>query len=126
MAKIWKEAFDAERHRDYMTTKHLAGWLPGDGRGGVDRAHSFVRPHWVYFVREGDFTFQFHSLEQVQECLDYFEAATHPSSRTPGIDLEHYWQRWFERLPAGLLSGQRRVRIGRALSRALETFKREA
>jgi len=122
MAKIWKEPFDASRHRDFMTTSHTGGFLPGDGSGGLDHEHPLMQPHSVYFVREGDFTFQFHSLDQLRECLEYFSAQVHESTRTPGPILEHYWNLWFERLPSGLMSGQRKQRIVKALTRALERF----
>lgn len=119
MAKSWKEKFDPAKHRDFMSTSHVGGFLPGDGLGGLDNSHPLMQMHWVYFVREGDFTFQFHSLAQMRECLNYFEADTHPSTMLPSITLEHYWQRWFERLPAGLRSGRRKVRIIKALRDAL-------
>ena len=39
--------------------------------------------------------------------------------------LEHYWQRWFERLPRWLSEEPRRARVVSALSRALEAFESE-
>jgi hypothetical protein len=76
-------------------------------------------------VREGNFTFQFHSLAQIKECLEHFEAVAHPSTMLPNITLEHYWQRWFERLPTGLRSGRRKIRIIKALRKALTRFSEE-
>lgn len=106
MAKIWKEPLDVERHRDFISGAQDAGGVP------INKKSS---DGWVYFVRECGFIFQFASLEQLRQALDYFSTTVHPPNRVPGISLEHYWQRWFERLPPGLTGGQKRVRISKAL-----------
>jgi hypothetical protein len=66
------------------------------------------------------FTFQFFSIEQVRDCLAYYERKTHPSSRL-SIGAADHWeaQRWFDRLPMYLLEEPKRARVVRALSRAL-------
>jgi hypothetical protein len=74
---------------------------------------------WVYFVRECSFTFQFATVDQIRECRDYFASRLHRARRLPGITLEHYWQRWFERLPPGLIAEPKRDRVLKALERAL-------
>ena len=57
---------------------------------------------WVYFVDVAAFTFQFQSLAQMNECLEFFRQKIHPTSIQPDVTLEHYWQRWYERLPRWL------------------------
>lgn len=77
---------------------------------------------WVYFVRECSFTFQFVTLDQLKECLEWFEKKIHPSSREYNNGLEHYWQRWYERLPKGLTRESKRIKIAKALKKAYEEF----
>ena len=74
---------------------------------------------WAYFVRVNGFTFEFVSVDQIREALEYCREKVHPARRQPGITLEHYWQRWFERLPKGLLRGKKRDEVVAALERAL-------
>ncbi|MEL6368521.1 MAG: hypothetical protein AAFQ16_11245, partial [Pseudomonadota bacterium] len=95
MAKIWKEPLDPDVHRDLMS---------GIGDGGCC-INTESSDGFVYFVRECSFTFQFASPEQIEIARDYFTRKTHP-----GVTLEHYWQRWFERLPKGLIGGSNRTR----------------
>ena len=117
MARIWKEKFDAAKHRDFMTGYQDAGGVLSDSP-----RDNLVRK-WVYFVRVVSFTFQFHSLDQIEAARDYFSKTVHPARREAGHDLEHYWQRWFERLPPGLQGGTKRPKILKALEEALGTFK---
>jgi hypothetical protein len=119
MATFWKEPVDPARHRDFMGGGYqgdgvldVGGWpiIPADTDG------------WVYFVRVASFTFSFVSLEQLEGALSFFDRTVHPARRRPGPRLEHYWQRWFERLPPGLVGGSKRSRIHRALMTALSAF----
>jgi hypothetical protein len=112
MARIWREQLDLERHRDFM-----AG--ADDGGRPIDPLSS---DGWVYCVRECSFTFQFATVDQIQQCRDYFAAKLHPARRKPGVSLEHYWQLWFERLPPGLLAESKRLRVLKALEKALIQF----
>lgn len=116
MSKHWKEPIDPSRHRDFMF---------GSGDGGYPRSAppDPLIPDWAYFVRVNSFTFEFASLDQIRQCLSYCRQKTHPSTRKPGITLEHYWQRWFERLPKGLLRGTKRERVVAALERAPKDFE---
>lgn len=109
----WKEPLDVRRHRDYVSGAQDAGGCP------VDPSTS---DGWVYFVRTCSFTFSFATLGQLREASDYFWQRIHPARREAGHELEHYWQRWFERLPAGLIGGSKRPRVRRALARALASF----
>jgi hypothetical protein len=110
---MWREQLDPTRHRDFMVGHQDAGGVPIEPRASDG---------WVYFVRECSFTFSFMSIAQLRECREYFSARLHPSHRVPGVYLEHYWQRWFERLPAGLIADPKRSRILKALDRALVMF----
>ena len=102
-----------------MSTTHIGG-LP------VEPSQNRLIPRYVYFVAVSGFTFQFVSLEQMQECLAWFSHKTHPSSREPGVTLEHYWQRWFERLPQWLSEEPKRKKVIKALQRALNDFTNES
>jgi hypothetical protein len=117
MARIWKESVDPTRHVDYMATTHVGGFP-------VDPSPDRLIEREVYFVEVCGFTFQFQSLDQVHEALAHFEQKIHPTSRWPGITLEHYWQRWYERLPQWLLEEPKRRRVVAALRRAADTFSR--
>ncbi len=114
MARYWTEPFDPLRHRDFMRSYQSPGGTTVErtGPGAV-----------VYFVRECSFTFSFMTLEQLDEAIGFFSARTHPMRREPGHVLEHYWHRWFERLPAGLTGGSQRTRILRALKKAAGHFR---
>ena len=114
--KIWKEKTDPEKHRDYVATSHIGG-MP------VDRPKDNLIESWVYFVKEAGFTFQFVTLAQLETCIDYFSHKTHPSTKSFNNEHEHYWQRWFERLPPGLL--KKREKVLKTLLEARQTFKKE-
>ncbi len=113
MANFWTEALDPKRHKDFMS-----GFVP-DGGAAINEP---TGSRLVYFVRECGFTFQFQSLAQLDEALRYFEAEEHPSGRVPHDAEEHWFHRWFERLPAGLNAHSKRERIVRALRRARDSF----
>jgi hypothetical protein len=102
-----------------MSTNYLGG-LP---RKGV--ADPLI-PAYSYFVRECGVTLEFASLEQLREAIEWFSMPSHGSSRLPDVDDEHYWQRWFERLPKGLAAEPKRGRIAAALESALRRFERGA
>jgi hypothetical protein len=119
MAQIWAELYDCAKHQDRMLG------VPGiPSRGPVPQS---LETHRVYFVRVCSFTFEFHSIQQIRECLAFFSRKVRPSSRAslaglcPGFE---HWeaQRWFDRLPMRLLEERRRVPIAQALSQALERF----
>ena len=92
------------------------------GRGRPVPPQDDILTHWVYFVAVCSFTFEFHSLEQVRTCLDYFRGKIHPSSMEPGVTQEHYWQPWQQRLPLRLFEEAKRKRVVHALERALSDF----
>jgi hypothetical protein len=111
MAKVWKEQLDRSRHSNKMDA--LVMYPPKVG--GLDR--------WVYFVRVCSFTFEFHSVDQIRACLDYYSQKIHPSSRLDvGSADSSEMQRWYERLPMHLLEEPKRQKVVKALSLALEEF----
>lgn len=61
-----------------MSTTHLWGMLL--------KGSKYKTAKWVYFVKECSFTFQFVSLEQIEEYINYFEHKVHPTS----IAIAHY------------------------------------
>ena len=74
----------------------------------------------VLMVHVASFTFHFFSVEQIRDCLAYYSQKIHSSSRVP-IGAADHWevQRWFERLPMYLLEEPKRVKVVKALERAL-------
>jgi hypothetical protein len=78
----------------------------------------------VYFVRVCSFTFEFHSIQQLQACLDFYSRKIQPSSRQ-SIGAADHWEceRWFERLPLFLREEPKRQKVVKALREALKEFK---
>jgi len=62
MPRYWKEPLDTDKHRDFMSDRSVGG------RSVVPPRDNLL-PHWVYFVNVCSFTFQFHSLQQIEQCL---------------------------------------------------------
>ena len=112
MASFWKEELDPSKHRDFMS-----GFGP-DGGAELDASSQ----GWVFFVRECGFTFQFVGIDQLERALRYFSSKTHESSRVSHDAHGHWYHRWYERLPAGLVRGSKRERIRKALERAYQSF----
>ena len=89
-------------------------------------ARDIVRPI-VFFVDVAGFTFEFLTLAQIETALAFFSQKVRPTSRWPypvaGIS---HWeaQRWFERLPKGLLKESRRPKVVAALQATLAEFGR--
>jgi hypothetical protein len=117
MSRIWKERFDPAKHRDFMTGFQAPGGLT------LEPERDKLIDKWVYFVRVASFTFQFQSVGQIAEARDYFSKTIHPARRVAERGLEHYWQRWFERLPRGMQGGTKRVKVLKALEEALGRFR---
>lgn len=85
-------------------------------------------PYKVCIVKVCGFSFQFHSLIQLELCLDYYSIKHHPSSRLPVYTQylgEDRWetQRWFDRLPPYLLEKSKRPKVIKALKQALIKYK---
>jgi hypothetical protein len=125
MATIWSETFDPRKHQNAM-------WPTP----GVPESHKWrtasLQTHPVYFVRVCSFTFEFHSVAQLEECLRFFSQKIRPSGRRDVHDFDPHpsmihslSQRWHERLPMYLLEERRRVPIVKALRLALRQFSDE-
>jgi hypothetical protein len=80
-----------------------------------------ARPTNVLMVHVASFTFHFFSIAQIRDCLMYYSQKIHPSSRAT-IGAADHWevQRWFERLPMYLLEEPKRVKVVKALGRAMK------
>jgi len=129
MAKIWTEVYDSERYRDKMRDVIRSSDISAEKY----RRAPTLQKYPVYFVRVCNFTFEFHNLEQLKACLEFFSKKVLPSSMIhfTESDRKIHWlhwaaQRWFERLPMKLLEERRRVRIVPALKQAFDQFTKEA
>ena len=118
MARIWSERYDSAKHKDKMWGQ---GPAPHPERDLVDKL--------VYFVNVCQFTFEFHSIEQIEACLEFFSQKIRPTSRVPNKDRLGWggdrWeeQRWYDRLPHRLLKEPKRQKLVSALERALDQFR---
>lgn len=95
-----------------------------DGKASLVQSYTIV-------VRVASFTFRFNTVDQLRDCLAYYQQKVHPSSRIPAkriaMELGVGWrtlrgwdvERWFERLPMYLLEEPKREKVVKALSRAL-------
>ncbi len=115
MAQIWSEPYCWTKHQDQMDGIER---LPAEQRPAPT-----LRRRQVYFVRVCSFTFQFHSIQQLRACLDYYARKMQPSSRLH-IGAADHWEveRWFERLPFYLRAEPKRQKVVKALKEALRTF----
>jgi hypothetical protein len=127
MARIWSEPHDPCRHRNPMNS---FGDAPPAAGAELRRRAPTLQSHPVVFVRVAGFTFEFHSREQLEAALGYYEQKIPGSSRVPAPrhrNAHDYFepgqvQRWFERLPMFLREEPKRVEVVKALSRALSTY----
>ena len=119
VARFWKERYASSRHSNKM--KGECDGVYQCDCGLTPRDNLLVQ--WVYFVNVCQFDFQFLSLRQLEVCLEYFRKKFPGSSRI-SIGAADHWevQRWFERLPKGLRREPNRLKIVKALERALTAF----
>ena len=111
MARYWTEPYEWTQHQDRM-----------DGLAVPPRLPSFV-PRLVYFVSVCSFTFEFHSLDQLRTCLEFYSHKLHPSTRRDIGSADHWeCERWFERLPLYLREESKRIKVVSALQRAFNDF----
>ena len=116
MAQIWKEKLNTDIHRDYMRGHQDAGGLP------IQPPKDNLIQVWIYFVKAGRYELQFTSEEDLDVAIAYFSHKIHSTSRLPNNKLEHYWQRWFERLPSGIHRDPSRTRILNTLYRLKQSM----
>ncbi len=104
-----------------------------------------IVPGWLYYVQVCGFTFRFNSLEQVEEYLNYYRQKIHPSSADgAGREIriysktKHGEQAWmlspnahderqsrFDELPLYLREEPKRLKVVKALERALKQWRAE-
>ncbi len=119
MSRHWKERYDSSRHRNRMY---------GEGCETEQSRDAAIDPRWVYFVNVCSFTFEFHSLQQIETCFNYYSRRIQPSSRVPQCELEgDHWemQRWYEQLPQELQSEPKRRKVLKALRNAHSDFSQD-
>lgn len=132
MAQIWKEPYSLERAleldiRDFENSVYV-------GVPNALRLKPGFRdwPQWIYYVEVCNFTFAFFSLRMICEYIEYYSLRDLPSSRFEGPFSKGPaasvgdGQTRFERLPMRLRKGTKRVRVVKALQRALDSFGSEA
>lgn len=116
MSRIEIEPYNAARHPNPME------WSDDTQQKRLQRAPNLV-PYNVCLVTVKGFTFIFHSVAQIQICLDYYRRDTHPSSRLSIGNADHWeMQRWFERLPQELLKKHTRHDVVSALEKAVVEY----
>jgi hypothetical protein len=119
MAIHWKEEYDLLKHQNKM-------W--GHGCEVEENPNPALTHRWVYFATVCSFTFEFHSINQINACLKHYSQKIRSSTRIPEKDLWKYGgdhgetQCWFERLPQKLYEERRRKKVIKALERALSDF----
>jgi hypothetical protein len=111
MPRYWKEPHTGARYGDSPPET-----LPAPARGLVIQD--------LICVSVCSFTFKFYSGNEIQEYIAFFEKKTHRSSTLPiptGSDSFFRWhsQRWYERLPMYLQEESKRVKVLKALRKAL-------
>lgn len=125
MSKHWIEQYDETHHINHM-------WGIGIFPPTDSVSKYKPEPHNVYFVRECGFSFEFHNIEQVESCRDYYNKKIRPSTIITKGELNLYGgdqtetQRWFEKMPKKLNNNHNRPKILKALNKAIESFKNES
>ena len=94
MAQIAIEPFDASRHPNPMR------WIDDTQLARHRRAPNLI-PYFLCRVEVKGFEFIFHSVEQIQVCLDFYRIKIHSSSRLPVYTQDlggdhNETQRWFD------------------------------
>lgn len=113
MTKIWREIADPTKHRDFMNNQ-VEGGIP------IEKSRDNLIKKWVYFANFDGFIFQFNGLDQVRQCKAYFEQKTHPSTlKTNHNPHEHYWHKWYSKLPKGMTKNKNRVEVIKLLEKVL-------
>ncbi len=122
MPQIKIEPYDKLKHPNPM--RYI-----DDAQGKRHRKVPSLSDYKVCLVTVCSFTFIFHSIEQLALCLDYYRREHQPSSRLP-VYTENFggdhWemQRWFEQLPQYLLEKPKRMKVIKALERAMREYSR--
>jgi hypothetical protein len=88
----------------------------------VEASRDNLIEKWVYFADVCNITFQFASIEQVQECKSYFSTPVQASTKETGHELEHYWHPWYSKLPKGINKRSKREKVLKALDKILNNW----
>jgi hypothetical protein len=134
VARFWKESYSLERAlalgiHDAENAPVIG--VPNRERIGNPAFRNW--PKWIYFVEVCQFTFAFFSLDMLQEYMDFYSRKVLPSSQFYGASpfsqgaaaFVGVGQTRFERLPLRLRRESKRVRVVKALERALLVFQAE-
>jgi hypothetical protein len=118
------EDYDPLRHQNPM-------WYIDDEQRKRHGKAPTLNAYKVCLVSVCSFEFVFHSLEQLELCLDYYRREHHPSSRLPvyveNLGGDHWeMQRWFEQLPQYLLEKAKRAKVVAALEKARDRYAEHA
>ena len=131
MARIWKEPYSLRRAQELGIHDFEGAAVLGVPNYEWVRNPEFrAWPEWIYYVEVCRFTFAFFSLEMIREYLDFYSRKILPTSRFYGVSPFSGGpaasigdgQTRFERLPLRLRQESRRVRVVKALERALKVF----
>jgi len=111
MSRHWIELYDPNLHEDHMSRSFEADVQPI--KGGYN----------VYFVEVCSFIFQFHTISDLNEAIEYFSSKLHKKVTERPYQRTRHHQLWFERLPAGLAGGSKRERVVKALIKAKQELE---
>jgi hypothetical protein len=122
MPQVKIEAYDPLKHPNPM-------WYIDDAQSKRHWRAPSLSEYKVCLVTVCSFTFIFHSTEQLALCLDYYRREHQPSSKLPvyteNLGGDHSeMQRWFEKLPQYLLEKSKRMKVVKALERAMREYLR--
>lgn len=120
MAKIEVCDFESDKYVNHM-------WYIDDAQRVVYEKAQKLIPYKVCLVTVCNFTFTFHSVMQLDLCIEYYSKDLQPTSRLPVYSQNFggdHWetQRWFEKLPQYLLEKPKRIKVLTALERARKTY----
>ena len=117
MSSIRIQDFDPEDHPNPMRYVDDAQRIRYERSGGL-------APYKVCAIDVCGFRFFFHSVMQLELCIEYYSKSIQPCGRLP-VYRENYggdhWetQRWFEQLPLYLFEKSKRPKVVTALERGL-------
>ncbi len=128
MSQIWKEKYKLETARELgiceLEAQRIIGW---DEKGmKTEDPESALRgpdPEWIYYVEVCGFTFAFFSIEMIRAYLDYYSQKVLPSRiRNTPHGNSRLRQDVFTRLPLYLREEPKRLKVIKALQKALQEF----
>lgn len=131
MARLWKEPYSLARALELgIRDTENAECVGVPNREWKGRPEFRAWPRWIYYVEVCRFRFAFFSIEMIREYLDFYSRKVLPTSRFYGVSPFSSGpaasigdgQTRFERLPLRLRQESKRVRVVKALERALQVF----